>query len=357
MSYMFLKTLIVKGLVSGSANMFFVARCSMRVNAIASKKNVIDIQYKNDKIAPTNLQVNALIYNIFLKAKRVLLSISVDLVESNMGNLEAIKLTGIVIIYKLEHCTSTWYFGRRAGANFYVLDMKDELSSKGPTLILGRSFLKTAMTKIDVHAKTLSMEFGDNKVEYTIFEAMKHPTKNHLDLYLDVINLLGDGYMNLPSEFPNFDDFKDCDCTCTELIEFPICVEISNAINVGVGTRVIDISKSSRGCSSANSISIHGAAIAALMFGQFMEVKVVQVFGLVWTIRLKKDCLVKHLLKNPYIVIELGHDTRAFNVRPQKHIIYAFSKNIFLHHVDNVSFMKALGSNCYGSIVHHSFNT
>ncbi|RDX84797.1 hypothetical protein CR513_34106, partial [Mucuna pruriens] len=61
--------------------------------------------------------------------------------------------------------------------DFYVLDMKDELSSKGPTLILGRLFLKTAKTKIDVHAKTLSMEFGVNKVE--IFEATKHPTKNH----------------------------------------------------------------------------------------------------------------------------------------------------------------------------------
>ncbi|RDX75341.1 pol, partial [Mucuna pruriens] len=104
-------------------------------------------------------------------------------------------------------------------ANFYVLDMKDELSSKGPTLILSRPFLKTSRTKIDVHAGTLSMEFGDNRVEHTIFEVMKHLIENHSIFYLDVIDLLGDDYMNLHFEFPNFGYFKDCDCTCTKLTE------------------------------------------------------------------------------------------------------------------------------------------
>ncbi|RDX90458.1 hypothetical protein CR513_27668, partial [Mucuna pruriens] len=73
--------------------------------------------------------------------------------------------------------------------DFYVLDMKDELSNKGPTLILAKPFLKTVRTKIDVHAGTLFMEFGDNKVECTIFEAMKHPTKNHSVFYLDLIEV------------------------------------------------------------------------------------------------------------------------------------------------------------------------
>ncbi|RDY11536.1 hypothetical protein CR513_03779, partial [Mucuna pruriens] len=43
--------------------------------------------------------------------------------------------------------------------DFYVLDMEDETSGKGSTLILGRPFLMTARTKIDVHVGTLSMEF------------------------------------------------------------------------------------------------------------------------------------------------------------------------------------------------------
>ncbi|RDX99997.1 hypothetical protein CR513_16879, partial [Mucuna pruriens] len=40
-------------------------------------------------------------------------------------------------------------------ASFYVLDMEDETSAKGPTLILGQPFLMIAKTKIDVHARTL----------------------------------------------------------------------------------------------------------------------------------------------------------------------------------------------------------
>ncbi|RDY13523.1 hypothetical protein CR513_01544, partial [Mucuna pruriens] len=45
--------------------------------------------------------------------------------------------------------------------DFYVLDMEDDTSGKGSTLILERPFHITARTKIDVHVGTLSMEFGD----------------------------------------------------------------------------------------------------------------------------------------------------------------------------------------------------
>ncbi|RDX89114.1 hypothetical protein CR513_29192, partial [Mucuna pruriens] len=91
-----------------------------------------------------------------------------------------------------EHCTSTWHLedvlvqvsDMIFPVDFYVLDMKDELSSKGP--------------------KALCM------MEYTIFEAMKHPTKNHSVFYLDVIDQLGDDYMNMHSESLDFDYFTDC---------------------------------------------------------------------------------------------------------------------------------------------------
>ncbi|RDX87745.1 hypothetical protein CR513_30742, partial [Mucuna pruriens] len=49
-------------------------------------------------------------------------------------------------------------------ANFYMLDMEDETSGKGSTLILGRPFLMTARTKIDAYAGKLSMELGDTLV-------------------------------------------------------------------------------------------------------------------------------------------------------------------------------------------------
>ncbi|RDX74363.1 hypothetical protein CR513_45902, partial [Mucuna pruriens] len=41
------------------------------------------------------------------------------------------------------------------------LDMEDELSSKGSTLILSGPFLMTTRTKIDMHARTLSMDLRD----------------------------------------------------------------------------------------------------------------------------------------------------------------------------------------------------
>ena len=53
--------------------------------------------------------------------------------------------------------------------DFYILDMENESSSHGSTLILRRPFLMKTRTKVDVHAGTLSMEFGDDVVHFNIF--------------------------------------------------------------------------------------------------------------------------------------------------------------------------------------------
>ncbi|RDY00002.1 hypothetical protein CR513_16865, partial [Mucuna pruriens] len=68
--------------------------------------------------------------------------------------------------------------------------MEDETSGKGSTLILGRPFLMTVRTKIDVHVGTLSMEFDDTLVQFNIFEAMKHPIEDHSLFGIDLINEL-----------------------------------------------------------------------------------------------------------------------------------------------------------------------
>ncbi|RDX97563.1 hypothetical protein CR513_19651, partial [Mucuna pruriens] len=60
---------------------------------------------------------------------------------------------------------------------------------------------------IDVHTGTLSMEFGDNLVQFNIFEAMKHPTKDHSLFSIDVIDELVAKHLQLEAdnaEFPNF---------------------------------------------------------------------------------------------------------------------------------------------------------
>ncbi|RDX86178.1 hypothetical protein CR513_32526, partial [Mucuna pruriens] len=91
--------------------------------------------------------------------------------------------------------------------DFYVLDMEDETSGKGTTLILGRPFLMTYKTKIDVHARTLSMEFGDTLVQFNIFEAMKHPTEDHSLFGIDLIDELVEEYLQLDSSSEHNENF------------------------------------------------------------------------------------------------------------------------------------------------------
>ena len=55
-------------------------------------------------------------------------------------------------------------------------------------IILGRPFMKTNQTKIDVYAGTLSMEFGDIVVHFYILDAMKHPSKDHFVFCAEIID-------------------------------------------------------------------------------------------------------------------------------------------------------------------------
>ncbi|XP_042396420.1 uncharacterized protein LOC121986519 [Zingiber officinale] len=77
-------------------------------------------------------------------------------------------------------------------ADFYILDMEGDVLANRAPLILGHPFLKTARTKIDVHAGTLSMEIGDTVVRFNIFEAMKHPREDHSILSVDISEELDD---------------------------------------------------------------------------------------------------------------------------------------------------------------------
>ncbi|XP_026416707.1 uncharacterized protein LOC113312168 [Papaver somniferum] len=63
--------------------------------------------------------------------------------------------------------------------DFYVLDMSDENSSSSTPLLLGRPFMRTARTKIDVFEGTLTMEFDGEVVRFNIFEVMRYPSDVH----------------------------------------------------------------------------------------------------------------------------------------------------------------------------------
>ncbi|RDX63567.1 hypothetical protein CR513_57982, partial [Mucuna pruriens] len=87
--------------------------------------------------------------------------------------------------------------------------MEDEMSRKGSTLILGRPFLMTVRMKIDVYARTLSMEFRDNLVQFNIFKAMKHPLEDHSLYSIDMINVLVEEFTQLDSSSDNMSPFVE----------------------------------------------------------------------------------------------------------------------------------------------------
>nr|KAJ0204073.1 hypothetical protein LSAT_V11C500279600 [Lactuca sativa] len=54
--------------------------------------------------------------------------------------------------------------------DFYVLDMGDDDSLSSSSILLGRPFLKTSKTKIDVYNGTLSMEFDGEVINFNVHE-------------------------------------------------------------------------------------------------------------------------------------------------------------------------------------------
>ncbi|RDX87591.1 Retrovirus-related Pol polyprotein from transposon 17.6, partial [Mucuna pruriens] len=85
--------------------------------------------------------------------------------------------------------------------------MEEETAGKESTLILGRPFLMTARTKIDVYSGTLSMEFGDTLVQFNIFEAMKHPTEDHSHFGIDLLDEIVEEYFQLNSSSEDIEKF------------------------------------------------------------------------------------------------------------------------------------------------------
>ncbi|KAL7603326.1 hypothetical protein Lser_V15G16833 [Lactuca serriola] len=75
-------------------------------------------------------------------------------------------------------------------ADFYVLDMGDDHSPKSGSIRLGRPFLKTTRTKIDVYDDTLLMEFDGEVINFNIYDAMHYPDDVSALNFIDVIKPL-----------------------------------------------------------------------------------------------------------------------------------------------------------------------
>ncbi|XP_070665017.1 uncharacterized protein [Malus domestica] len=73
-------------------------------------------------------------------------------------------------------------------ADFFVLEMEHNPMPIALPLILGRPFLRTACTKIDVYDGTLTMEIDGESVKFRIFNAMRYPCDFKSCLSIDVFD-------------------------------------------------------------------------------------------------------------------------------------------------------------------------
>ncbi|KAM5550593.1 hypothetical protein ABKV19_027109, partial [Rosa sericea] len=85
-------------------------------------------------------------------------------------------------------------------ADFYVLEMEEPSPNSTP-LLLGRPFMRTARTKIDVYSGTLTMEFDGEVVGFNIFEAMRYPLVDFQSCFsIDILDDLAQKFMEIMEE-------------------------------------------------------------------------------------------------------------------------------------------------------------
>ncbi|RDY09919.1 hypothetical protein CR513_05631, partial [Mucuna pruriens] len=120
---------------------------------------------------------------------------------------------------------------RKVEINIPLLDA----IKKGNHLDSWETIPMTARTKIDVHAGTLSMEFGDTLVQFNIFEAIEHPTEDHSLFGIDLIDELVEEYLQLDSisedseNFARTTDLISCLRSITKEADYEVVHDLPNS--------------------------------------------------------------------------------------------------------------------------------
>ncbi|KAK8560973.1 hypothetical protein V6N13_026408 [Hibiscus sabdariffa] len=114
-------------------------------------------------------------------------------------------------------------------ADFYVIKMEQDRPNTSSEILLGRPFLGTANTKIEVRSGLLSMEFDGQTVEFDVYKAMRYPDNveriNSLDLFDPFIEeFLETNYLNESCR-----EFEHCDEEGKREFEKPFTVH-SNTV-------------------------------------------------------------------------------------------------------------------------------
>ena len=93
--------------------------------------------------------------------------------------------------------------------SFYVLDMEN--GDQNAPMLLGKPFLKTSKTNIDVHGGILIMEFDGEIIKFNIYDSIEYPDDNNAVHSINMINALPRDIfefnrtdeLEVPSNMPN----------------------------------------------------------------------------------------------------------------------------------------------------------
>ncbi|CAN6685856.1 unnamed protein product [Malus baccata var. baccata] len=126
-------------------------------------------------------------------------------VQVNIPLLDAIKQVPRYAKFLKELCTTRRRISNKGvvqvgnlifPADFYVLDMEDSPHSTPLPILLGRPFMKTARTKIDVFKGTLTMEFDGEVIDFNLSESIKFPKDDHSCFSIDIIDDLAQDFLD-----------------------------------------------------------------------------------------------------------------------------------------------------------------
>ncbi|CAN6704231.1 unnamed protein product [Malus baccata var. baccata] len=126
-------------------------------------------------------------------------------VQVNIPLLDAIKQVPRYAKFLNELCTTRKRMSTKEvvkvnhlvfPADFYVLEMDESDHAPSLPILLGRPFMKTARTKIDVYSATLSMEFDGEVVNFNLSDSIKYPSDDHSCFSIDIIDSLAQGYLD-----------------------------------------------------------------------------------------------------------------------------------------------------------------
>ncbi|CAN6576819.1 unnamed protein product [Malus baccata var. baccata] len=132
-------------------------------------------------------------------------------VQVNIPLLDAIKQVPRYAKFLQELCTTRRRISNKEvvqvdnlifPVDFYVLEMEDSPNVTPLPILLGRPFMKTARTKINVFKGTLTMEFDGEIINFNISKAMKFPKDDHSCFSIDILDELAHDYLDMLEDDP-----------------------------------------------------------------------------------------------------------------------------------------------------------